>query len=252
MFTDESRVSTSPDSPVKWWVKWGEQIYIESEKFPASIMVWGGIIGPRKTPLVKCPQRLNAEAYAGMLERNRIHTFIGECGENTVFQQDGARCHTALSTMSWFRDHGVRVLAGWPANSPDLSPVEQVWAIMKRFIIQRFGMRTPLSLQQLEEGVFDAYANIGWKTIAVLTLSAKFRVQVCLERNGKFIGDAVDECCRRARVEIETGNDLLLLSVQVRFDEPAPNVASSVDSFGSLQENAGSRLPPLPSFRLGF
>ena len=171
-----------------------------------------------------------------MLEQNGIHTFIGECGENPIFQQDGARCHTAVSTLRWFRDHGVRVLAGWPANSPDLSPVEQVWAIMKRFILQRFGMRTPLTLPQLEEAVFDAYNHIGWKTTAVLTLSAKYRVRVCLERNGKFIGDAVDECCRRASVEIETANDLVLLSVNAAFDEPAARVSSACDSVGSHQE----------------
>ena len=165
-----------------------------------------------------------------MLEQNGIPAFIGECGENSIFQQDGARCHTALYSMRWFHEHGVAVLAGWPANSPDLSPVEQVWAIMKQFILRRFGMRTPLTLPQLEEAVFDAYANIGWKTIAVLTLSAKSRIQVCLERNGKFIGDAVSECCRRARVEIETGNDLLQLSVHLQFDKPPSLVASSLDS----------------------
>ena len=46
MFSDESRVSTSPDSPVMWWVKRGQHIYVESEKFPPSIMIWAGIIGP--------------------------------------------------------------------------------------------------------------------------------------------------------------------------------------------------------------
>ena len=84
---------------------------------------------------------------------------------------------------------------------------------MKRFILQRFGMRTPLTLQQLIEAVFDAYTRINWKTVAILTLSAKFRVIACIERNGGFIGDVIGECCRRARVEIETGSDIILLSV---------------------------------------
>ena len=104
-------------------------------------------------------------------------------------------------------------------NSPDLSPVEQIWSIMKRFILQRFGMRTPLSLQQLIEAVFDAYTRINWKTVAILTLSAKFRVLACIERNGGFIGDVIGECCRRARVEIETGSDIILLSVPLVLEE---------------------------------
>ena len=129
--------------------------------------------------------------------------------------------------MSWFRDHGVRVLAGWPANSPDLSPVEQVWAIMKRFIPQRFWMRTPLTLQQLIEAVFDAYTRINWKTVAIPTLSAKVRVLACIERNGGFIGDVIGECCRRARVEIETGSDIILLSVPSVLEERTQNEDSS-------------------------
>ena len=45
--------------------------------------------------------------------------------------------------MQWFEGKGVAVLNGWTANSPDLSPIEQIWGITKRYIIQRYGMRTP-------------------------------------------------------------------------------------------------------------
>ena len=143
MFTDESRVSTSPDSPVMWWVKRGQHVYVESHKFPPSIMIWAGIIGPMKTPLIKCPQRLNAQAYVEMLEARGVHNFMHWCGDTSIFQQDGAPCHTAASSLRWFRDQGVRVLPNWPANSPDLSPVEQIRAIMKRYILQRLGCGRP-------------------------------------------------------------------------------------------------------------
>ncbi len=42
-----------------------------------------------------------------------------------IFQQDLAPTHTAKSTKSWFNDHGVGVL-DWPANSPDLNPIENL------------------------------------------------------------------------------------------------------------------------------
>ncbi len=45
-----------------------------------------------------------------------------------IFQQDLAPAHTA---KSWFNDHGVTVL-DWPANSPDLNPIDNLWGIVKR------------------------------------------------------------------------------------------------------------------------
>ena len=219
LFSDESRFSTAPDSQVRWWVKRGHRVFIQAPKYPPSIMVWGGIIGPRKTPLIKCPQRLNAQSYIEMLEAEGIVAFLRQQGEGVIFQQDGAPCHTAATTMMWFRDNDVECLRGWPANSPDLSPIEQVWGIMKRFLVQWYGMRTPLTIQQLERAVFEAYNTINWMSIGVLALSAKYRVQLCLERGGHFIGDAIDECCRRAKIELETQTDIIFLSVHEEVHE---------------------------------
>ncbi len=50
-----------------------------------------------------------------------------------IFQKDLSPAHTAKSTKSWLNDHGVGVL-DWPANSPDLNPIENLWGIVKRKI----------------------------------------------------------------------------------------------------------------------
>ena len=172
------------------------------------------------------------------------------CGANAVFQQDGARCHTAVSTMRWFQSREVECLREWPANSPDLSPVEQIWGIMKRFIVQWFGMKTPLTVQQLNDAVFEAYNTINWRTVGILTLSAKYRVQICVDRQGKFIGDMIGECCRRAKVELDCENDIQLLSVSVF---PNDEDGTQTEQEGSIptghQTTRDARTTSLPSLR---
>ncbi len=48
-----------------------------------------------------------------------------------IFKQDLAPTHTAKGTKIWSNDHGVTVL-DWPANSPDLNPIENLWGFVKR------------------------------------------------------------------------------------------------------------------------
>ncbi len=48
-----------------------------------------------------------------------------------IFQQDLAPAHTAKGTKSWFNEHDVGVL-DWPANSPNLNLIENIWGSVKR------------------------------------------------------------------------------------------------------------------------
>ena len=46
----------------------------------------------------------------------------------TIFMQDGVSSHTAHQTVDFFGKFGIRLLSGWPTLSPDLNPIETVWA----------------------------------------------------------------------------------------------------------------------------
>ncbi len=72
-----------------------------------------------------------------------------------IFQQDLAPVHTAKGTKSWFNDHGVTVIY-WPANSPDLNPIDNLWRIVKR------KMRHQTQQCRWPEGRFQS--NLGFIT----------------------------------------------------------------------------------------
>ncbi len=72
-----------------------------------------------------------------------------------IFQQDLAPAHTAKGTKSWFNDHGVTVL-DWPANSPDLNPIENLWGIVKR----KMRDTRPNNTDELKATVKETWASI--------------------------------------------------------------------------------------------
>ncbi len=100
-------------------------------------------------------------------------------GGPCVFQQDNAKPHTAAITTAWLRSRRVRVL-NWPACSPDLSPIENIWRIIKWKIHQRL----PQTLQQLETYIRQEWDQIPTPKLQKLITSMPRRLQTVLKRRG--------------------------------------------------------------------
>ena len=91
--------------------------------------------------------RLNAERYLDILE-NELKPSIEllKTNENDlIFQQDNASCHTAKIVKRYFNEENIQLLP-WPAVSPDLSPIEHLWAHIDRKLYET----PPKTLSELE------------------------------------------------------------------------------------------------------
>ncbi len=154
--------------------------YQRSVQKPASLMVWGCMSACGMGSLHIWKGTINAERYIQVLEQHmlpsRRRLFQGR---PCIFQHNNARPHTASITTSWLRRRRIRVLK-WPACSPDLSPIENIWRIIKRKMRQR----RPKTVEQLEACIRQEWHNIPIPKLEQLVSSVPRRLQTVIKRRG--------------------------------------------------------------------
>ncbi|CAH1964740.1 unnamed protein product [Acanthoscelides obtectus] len=125
------------------------------------VMVWGAIAYGSRSPLIFIRGNMNAQ--------------------HPTFQQDNARPHVARVTIDFFQHNDVTLLP-WPPRSPDLSPIEHVWDMMGRRLLNL--QRPPQTLEALREELVVAWNEIPQEDIDHLTRTMPRRVGECVAHQG--------------------------------------------------------------------
>lgn len=197
IWSDESSVERGQGGKRLWVFrtpqqKWNkEMIQTYGKGHDISIMVWAAIWVGGKSNLVIMVRDEDSPkgGYSSVSYIKVLEEQIPRCWQpGRVFIQDNAPIHKSEVVKNWFLERGIP-LKDWPPYSPDLNPIEHVWAWLKEWIIENKPHLKDLGKGQVGYDALAAAIVEGWEAIPqpkidALILSMDNRINAVLEAKG--------------------------------------------------------------------
>lgn len=193
VFSDEKTFSTDPFWQKKCYRKDGtryepENLVVKDTSGHITHNYWGaiGIEGP-VTPIVRIEGRLTAPKYMREIVRAHVIPMMETFEDNDdrrIFMQDNAPQHTAAATMALFSRQQFELME-WPPKSPDLNPIENVWARM----VYGWPQIHPRNDENLHAAVVERWRSVGERDQMFRNLygSLRNRFQEVIDADGHTI-----------------------------------------------------------------
>eukprot|EP00703_Trepomonas_sp_PC1_P005564 JAP91042.1 DDE superfamily endonuclease domain containing protein [Trepomonas sp. PC1] len=151
--------------------------------FPKNMLTigWLGVLkdktGLLKTGLVN-DEAIRSEQYVEIIREYAQDLMIDD---DLMLQQDNAPIHASAYTKYQFDIMGLDVI-DWPSKSPDLNPIEHLWANIKRKLKgMKFSNRA-----SFEQEIINQWNSVSQDDLRKLVESMPGRVQKCIKAKGWY------------------------------------------------------------------
>lgn len=150
-----------------------------------SVMIWGCMTSEGPGYATKIDNIMDQYLYKQILEDELKKTieYYDLDVPKIIFQHDNDPKHTAKSIKEWLSEQEFKTMV-WPSQSPDLNPIEHLWALVKRKLNQF--ETPPKGMNELWERIQEVWNAIDKGTCSNLINSMPSRVKAVLKSKGKW------------------------------------------------------------------
>lgn len=186
IFSDEKKFNL--DGPDGWACYWHDlrkepRYFSKRQSGGGSVMVWGAIGYKKKFDLIFVDTRMDAKKYQDMIGPLFPAWGYEAAGLNWKFQQDNAPIHVAKSTLKYFKDRNIHLFTPWPAKSPDMNIIENLWGFLAKDVYA--SGRQYKKKEDLKEAIISSWKNIDQDKIRNLYSSLPRRMRALYDSKGK-------------------------------------------------------------------
>ena len=130
--------------------------------------------------LVFIDDTMDSAKYVQILSNNLFESAALMGLKEFIFQQDNDPKHTSRLTNGIFREKNLELLP-WPAQSPDMNPIENLWGLIKSNV----SMQKPKNIKELKDVIKISWEGIRTDLTKKLAESFQKRAIALYKANGE-------------------------------------------------------------------
>ena len=187
MFSDETKFYLyNNDIKSFIWKKKGDKLNEKNIKKTVkfnggNLMFWGCISINGVGNLEVIDTTMDKYKYINIIRHSLNNSAKKMNLETFKFQQDNDPNHKSKYAQEYFENKNIQVIE-WPSNSPDLNPIEHIWAYMKNKLSGKIFKKK----EDLVKEVKEIWENISPEFCRRLVLSMDNRIIEVLRSNGGY------------------------------------------------------------------
>ncbi|GFU77500.1 transposable element Tcb2 transposase [Trichonephila clavipes] len=168
---------------------WACVLFSDERKGPISDMQYHGVgrhhdQWPHAHLHVVAKGTMTGQRYIDEVLLPHVRLFRGAGGDKFVFMDDNATCHRTLAVQDCLDSEGIQRLV-WPARSPDLNPIENVWDALGRQVAGR--NYPPTNKNTLIRALTEEWDKLPQQLLDNVVQSMVRRVECCITLHGGHI-----------------------------------------------------------------